>query len=174
MQHPDEEAAWTSTTAAARPRPRSWTATGNELLQELRVSQTGVQILTGFLLTLPLQTTFARLTTFERNTYVAAIAFSILATCLLIAPVAMHRILFRERRKGTLVDVGSSVAKAGLAMLALATPGGHLHHVGDLRPAGGALVRSRGPRAVRLRLACPADAHGDAATAVPTAERGPR
>jgi cation transport ATPase len=96
---------------------RNW----NELLQELRVSQTGVQVLTGFLLTLPLQPTFARLGTFERNAYVAAISLAIAATCLLIAPVSMHRVLFRERRKGSLVRVGSLVAKAGLSVLALAT-----------------------------------------------------
>lgn len=96
---------------------RNW----DELLQELRVSQTGVQILTGFLLTLPLQPTFARLSSFERNAYVTAITLAIAATCLLIAPVSMHRILFRERRKESLVRVGSLVAKAGLAVLALAT-----------------------------------------------------
>jgi hypothetical protein len=96
---------------------RNW----DELLQELRVSQTGVQILTGFLLTLPLQQRFSELNDFQRGSYVVAISLSIVATCLLIAPVSMHRLLFRRRRKETLVRVGSSVAKAGLAFLALAT-----------------------------------------------------
>jgi hypothetical protein len=96
---------------------RNW----DELLQELRVSQTGVQILTGFLLTLPLQPRFTELDDFERGAYVMAIGLSVVATCLLIAPVAMHRVLFRERRKETLVRVGSLVAKAGLTVLALAT-----------------------------------------------------
>jgi hypothetical protein len=96
---------------------RNW----NELLQELRVSQTGVQVLTGFLLTLPLQPKFAELSTLERNLYVAAISLSILATGLLVAPVSMHRVLFRKRRKESLVEVGSWVAKAGLVALALAS-----------------------------------------------------
>jgi hypothetical protein len=96
---------------------RNW----NELLQELRVSQTGVQVLTGFLLTLPLQPTFADISTLERNLYVAAISLSILATGLLVAPVSMHRVLFRKRRKESLVEAGSWVAKAGLVALALAS-----------------------------------------------------
>ncbi len=96
---------------------RNW----NELLQELRVSQTGVQVLTGFLLTLPLQPAFHDISTLERNLYVAAISLSILATGLLVAPVSMHRVLFRKRRKESLVEVGSWVAKAGLVALALAS-----------------------------------------------------
>ena len=101
----------------AQKLDRNW----NELLQELRVSQTGVQVLTGFLLTLPLQPTFAKITTLERNLYVAAISLSILATGLLVAPVSMHRVLFRKRRKESLVEVGSWVAKAGLVTLGLAS-----------------------------------------------------
>lgn len=96
---------------------RNW----NELLQELRVSQTGVQVLTGFLLTLPLQPTFAELSTLERNIYVVAISLSILATGLLVAPVSMHRVLFRKRRKESLVEVGNWVARVGLVTLALAS-----------------------------------------------------
>ena len=96
---------------------RNW----NELLQELRVSQTGVQVLTGFLLTLPLQPSFAELSTLERNLYVVAISLSILATGLLVAPVAMHRVLFRKRRKESLVEVGNWVARVGLVVLALAS-----------------------------------------------------
>ena len=101
----------------AQKLDRNW----NELLQELRVSQTGVQVLTGFLLTLPLQPAFARITTLERNLYVAAISLSILATGLLVAPVSMHRVLFRKRRKESLVEVGNWVAKGGLVALALAS-----------------------------------------------------
>ena len=93
---------------------RNW----EELLQELRVSQTGVQILTGFLLTLPIQPSFRTLSDFERNAYVAAITASILATCLLITPVAMHRALFRRKRKETLVQAGHRVAQLGLLFLA--------------------------------------------------------
>lgn len=96
---------------------RNW----NELLQELRVSQTGVQVLTGFLLTLPLQPTFAELSSLKRDIYVVAITLSILATGLLVAPVAMHRVLFRKRRKESLVEVGNWLARVGLVALALAS-----------------------------------------------------
>ena len=105
--------------SAAARIDRNW----DELLQELRVSQTGVQILTGFLLTLPLQPTFVRLSGFERGAYVFAITTSIIATCLLIAPVAMHRALFRRRRKESLVAAGHRLAKLGLASLAAAIVG---------------------------------------------------
>ena len=95
---------------------RNW----NELLQELRVSQTGVQILTGFLLTMPLQPKFADLQGFTRGAYTAAVILCLLATVLLIAPVSMHRLLFRRRLKESIVLAGDKLAKAGLAILALA------------------------------------------------------
>ena len=95
---------------------RNW----NELLQELRVSQTGVQILTGFLLTMPLQPKFADLQSFTRGAYTAAVILCLLATVLLIAPVSMHRLLFRRRLKESIVLAGDKLAKAGLAILALA------------------------------------------------------
>ena len=105
--------------SAAQRLDRNW----EELLQELRVSQTGVQILTGFLLTLPVQPSFHDLSGFERGSYVVAISASIIATCLLISPVAMHRALFRRRRKESLVEAGHAIAKFGLAFLALAIVG---------------------------------------------------
>ena len=95
---------------------RNW----NELLQELRVTQTGVQILTGFLLTMPLQTNFGGLHGFTRGTYAVAVSLSLLATVLLIAPVSMHRLLFRQQLKESIVLTGDSLAKAGLAVLAMA------------------------------------------------------
>jgi hypothetical protein len=95
---------------------RNW----DELLQELRVTQTGVQILTGFLLTLPIQPAFRDISGFERDAYVAAISTSILATCLLITPVAMHRWLFRQQRKETLVSIAHHISVIGLTTLAAA------------------------------------------------------
>jgi Family of unknown function (DUF6328) len=95
---------------------RNW----NELLQELRVTQTGVQILTGFLLALPLQQRFTELSSFAVAVYLSAVVLSLVSTCLLIAPVSMHRVLFRQRRKGTLVDAGDVLARAGLLALSLA------------------------------------------------------
>jgi len=95
---------------------RNW----NELLQELRVTQTGVQILTGFLLTMPLQPKFDDLDGFTRNVYAVAVSLSLLATVLLIAPVSMHRLLFRRQLKESIVLTGDKLAKVGLGTLAMA------------------------------------------------------
>jgi hypothetical protein len=95
---------------------RNW----SELLQELRVSQTGVQLLTAFLLSLPLQQRFTQLDAGQRGVYLVAVCLSIVATGLLVAPVAVHRAVFRHHEKSVLVTVGDRAARAGLAMLALA------------------------------------------------------
>ncbi|OZD10284.1 sodium:proton antiporter [Rhodococcus sp. 06-235-1A] len=93
------------------------------LLQELRVEQTGVQLLTGFLLTLPFQQRFDDVSTFGRAVYLMTVSASIIATILLIAPVGMHRILFRHKAIGVLVQVGNRLAIAGLVMLGIALVG---------------------------------------------------
>jgi Family of unknown function (DUF6328) len=95
---------------------RNW----NELLQELRISQTGVQILTGFLLTMPLQPKFADLSVFTRNAYAAAVTLSLIATVLLIAPASLHRMLFRQNLKESIVVAADKLAKAGLSGLGAA------------------------------------------------------
>jgi hypothetical protein len=95
-----------------------------ELLQELRVAQTGVQILFAFLLTLPFQQRFtAAVSTDLRFEYLGTLAATTAATALLIAPVSHHRILFRQGRKPRLVTAADRLAKAGLACLALAVLG---------------------------------------------------
>jgi hypothetical protein len=99
---------------------RNW----NELLQELRVTQTGVQILSGFLLTVPFSQRFASLDQLQRDAYLAVLCCSVLATGLIVAPVAFHRLLFRHRMRPWLVEAANTCAKAGLAMLALSTCGG--------------------------------------------------
>ena len=88
-----------------------------ELLQELRVAQTGVQILFAFLLSLAFTQRFSMLTTFERQTYIVALLASAVAAALFIAPVAWHRVLFRQRRKHELVHTGDRMALGGLAAL---------------------------------------------------------
>ncbi len=95
---------------------RNW----NELLQELRVVQTGVQILTGFLLTLPFQQRFTSLTGTQRGMFLIAVALAAVATGLLVAPVSWHRLLFRHQEKDALVAVANGQAKAGICVLALA------------------------------------------------------
>jgi Family of unknown function (DUF6328) len=90
-----------------------------DLLQELRVTQTGVQILFGFLLTLPLQARFAQLDRYEKSLLViAALSLAVATTCI-IAPVAWHRALFRHRLKREIVDAANVFAKCGLSALAL-------------------------------------------------------
>lgn len=74
-----------------------------ELLQELRVLQTGIQILTGFLLTLPFQSRFAELDSFQVGTYLVLVVLSALITSLLMGTVIMHRTFFRLRIKESLV-----------------------------------------------------------------------
>ena len=91
----------------------------NELLQELRVTQTGVQILTGFLLTVPFTQRFPSLDAIQRNGYLAVLVGSVVATGLIIAPVAMHRTLFRQGEKEWLINAANWCARLGLLALAL-------------------------------------------------------
>jgi len=89
-----------------------------ELLQEVRVVQTGVQLLTGFLLTLPFQDRFHDLSDASQGLYLAAVALSVASTALLVTPVAMHRLLFRQGARPVLVNSAQQFALAGLATLA--------------------------------------------------------
>lgn len=98
---------------------RNWLA----LLQELRVVQTGVQLLTGFLLTLPFQSRFADLSTAGHIIYLATVSASLFATIMLVAPVGMHRLLFRQRAVGVLVRVGNRLAIGGIVMLGVTLTG---------------------------------------------------
>ena len=95
----------------------------NELLQELRVTQTGVQILTGFLLTLPFTSKFGDLSDLQRYVYLAILCGSVIATGLIIAPVAFHRALFRQGERPWIVKSANRAARAGLLALALTTSG---------------------------------------------------
>ena len=98
---------------------RNWT----ELLQELRVAQTGTQILTGFLLTLPFTSVFPDLAHGQKTLYLVVLLGSVVATGLNVAPVAYHRILFRRRKRRWLVAAANVVARAALVMLALDSAG---------------------------------------------------
>jgi hypothetical protein len=89
-----------------------------ELLQELRVAQTGVQILFAFLLTLSFMDRFAAIDAFQRGVYVFTLVASAVTVALLIAPVAVHRLLFQRGRKRELVRVGHRLALSGLLSLA--------------------------------------------------------
>jgi Family of unknown function (DUF6328) len=94
-----------------------------ELLQELRVALPGVQVLFAFLLAVPFQQRFGDVTDFQRDVYFGTLLCSAVATALLIAPTAYHRLNFRRSDKTHIVDVSSRLTISGLGMLALAMVG---------------------------------------------------
>jgi hypothetical protein len=98
---------------------RNWT----EILQELRVTQTGTQILTGFLLTLAFQPRFADLDAFQVDVYLVLVVLAVLTTALALAPVSLHRTLFREGAKEQIVLIGNRILKATLLGVALVLMG---------------------------------------------------
>jgi hypothetical protein len=85
-----------------------------ELLQELRVAGLGVQVLFGFLLSLPFTARFARLSPGQRDLYLASLVLAAVATALLVGPVAYHRLVFRRGQKERLVRAASVMAIGGL------------------------------------------------------------
>jgi uncharacterized protein involved in cysteine biosynthesis len=91
-----------------------------ELLNELRVALPGVQFLFAFLLIVPFQQTVATITSFQRGVYFVALASAAVATALLIAPAAQHRVLFRQHDKEALLRRSNLSALAGLVALGLA------------------------------------------------------
>ena len=91
---------------------RNW----SELLQELRVTQTGIQILSGFLLTLPFQSRFDDLSPWLVAIFLTAVVLGTLTTGVIVAPVTAHRLLFRRHAKDVLVMAGDRMAKAGLIL----------------------------------------------------------
>jgi hypothetical protein len=98
---------------------RNW----SDLLQELRVVQTGVQLLTGFLLTLPFQSRFAELHAFQQNVYLTTVACAVAATGFLIAPVLVHRVLFRRHARAMMVAAAHWFAVIGTTLLGCAVIG---------------------------------------------------
>lgn len=92
----------------------------NELLQELRVAQTGTQILFAFLLTVSFTPLMQDAGSFTHTLLAVAILASAGATGLLIAPVAFHRLVFHRRLKESLVSTASNLAQGGLMLLLVA------------------------------------------------------
>jgi len=91
-----------------------------ELLQELRVTGLGVQVLFGFLLSLPFTNRFTKLSQGQRDLYLATLVLAAVATALLLGPVAYHRLVFRRGQKERLVRAASVMAISGLATVGLA------------------------------------------------------
>jgi O-antigen/teichoic acid export membrane protein len=91
-----------------------------ELLNELRVALPGVQFLFAFLLIVPFQQTRDQLTDFQKDLYLVALMAAAVATVLLIAPAAQHRVLFRQKDKEQLLRRSNVYAFAGLVVLGIA------------------------------------------------------
>jgi hypothetical protein len=91
-----------------------------ELLNELRVVGIGVQVLFGFLLSIPFSNGFRRLDATGRGLYLATVTMDALSVALLVAPVAYHRLLFRRHEKESLVWVTNALSIAGLVTVGLA------------------------------------------------------
>ncbi len=106
---------------------RNW----NDLLQELRVSQTGVQLLAGFLATIPFQSRFSELDGFQRGWYVGLLCLAFATVGVLLAPVAIHRHVFQEDAKPELVQAGHRLTATALVMIGLLL-GGILFLVVDM------------------------------------------
>jgi O-antigen/teichoic acid export membrane protein len=92
----------------------------SDLLQELRVAGLGVQVLFGFLLSLPFTLRFTKLHAAQQNLYRGTLLFTALSTALLISPVAYHRWVFRRHEKGRLLRIANVLALLGLASVAVA------------------------------------------------------
>jgi len=98
---------------------RNW----NEMLQELRVTQTGTQILTGFLLAIAFQSRFDDLDRFQHGVYLVLVLAAVLTTLLGLAPVNLHRVLFRQHAKKLIVDVAHVLLRLTLGGVGLVLVG---------------------------------------------------
>ncbi|WP_367726504.1 DUF6328 family protein [Microbacterium sp. LMI1-1-1.1] len=103
----------------AQRADRNW----NDVLQELRVLQTGTQILTGFLLALAFQPAFSDLSDGQRTVYLILIALSALSAVVALAPVALHRAVFQRGVKPDVVRFGHGCLRAALALVSLLLTG---------------------------------------------------
>jgi Family of unknown function (DUF6328) len=94
-----------------------------ELLQEVRVVQTGVQILFGFLLTIAFQPKFEKLSSFQKGVYLGTLVAAASTLIMLTAPSSWHRILFRQGDKQHLVEIANRFTVLGLASMGLTMVG---------------------------------------------------
>jgi Family of unknown function (DUF6328) len=98
---------------------RNWT----EILQEFRVTQTGTQIISGFLLTLAFQQRFSSLAQYQIVTYVILVMLAATTTVIGLAPVSLHRVLFRRHEKRQIVTIGNALLVIDLVFVSLLTGG---------------------------------------------------
>jgi hypothetical protein len=120
--HPERDDDWNARArneTATERLDRNW----GDLIQELRVLQTGVQFLTGFLLTLPFQQKFGQLSGAQVALYLCTVSAAIGATAFLQAPVSVHRALFRRHRRRATVLMAHRLSIVGMILLACAVVG---------------------------------------------------
>jgi hypothetical protein len=92
----------------------------SELVEEHRLAMPGVQVLFAFLLILPFQNRFARLTAQQEYVYYAALLCATIAIILLITPTASHRIRWRKQDKEALMVMATRTAIAATVFIAAA------------------------------------------------------
>ena len=107
-------------TTAAESEGERYNRNLADLLQELRVAGLGIQVLFGFLLSLPFTVRFTMLDDTERNLYRASLLCAAVSTALLVSPVAYHRWVFRRHEKERLLKIANVQALLGLVTVALA------------------------------------------------------
>lgn len=98
---------------------RNW----SEILQELRVTQTGTQLISGFLLAIAFQQRFGQLTPFQVGFYLVLVMLAAGCTALGLAPVALHRQLFRHHEKVQTVSIANRLLRITIGLVALLTSG---------------------------------------------------
>ncbi|MEI8406353.1 MULTISPECIES: DUF6328 family protein [unclassified Kribbella] len=104
----------------AKKLDRHW----NELLQELRLAQTGTQILFAFLLSIAFQAKFQEADTFTHDVYAGTLIASALAVGLFLAPVSFHRLVYRQKLRDRMLPIAGHMTSAGLVFLIIAMAGG--------------------------------------------------
>lgn len=105
--------------SAPQRADRNW----NEILQELRVTQTGTQLISGFLLAIAFQQRFGTLDAFQVGVYLILVILAAGSTALGLAPVALHRQLFKHHEKSETVAIADRMLRITLALVALLTSG---------------------------------------------------
>ncbi|PYY65646.1 sodium:proton antiporter [Curtobacterium sp. MCPF17_003] len=96
-----------------------WDRNWADIQQELRIVQTGTQILAGFLLTLPFQQRFTELSDRQETVYLVLVVLAVVVTVVALSAVATHRLVFRQRQKHDLVRAGNVILLAALIASAL-------------------------------------------------------
>lgn len=117
MGRPEQDAHRDET--EAEKLDRNW----NDILQELRVMQTGTQLVAGFLLTLPFTTRFDDLTELEEATYLTLVLLAGLTLAVMITPISIHRRLFGEQVKDKLVSAAHRLLVVSLALVGVLITG---------------------------------------------------